>query len=261
MEGSLTMTTTPDNLAACPKCKALPIPGASYAWQCGSTSMYLGRPYQSQACRIRELEQENERLRLRLLSAAGDDLCRLSQEEIKTYTSGKVQIPPKEEFLPSCERFHAQIASEAGVLEGCLTLAQLIAENAKLEAENALLRSASLGGSPPPGPAWDELCGSCKGDDGHENGLHWIASPCTCHPALQENRRLHADLEAMEKGQIPAMEAELAKLRAEHARIVDGLTGLADEEERSANLLGDEHLAWIACALRSLLIEAKPAVP
>jgi hypothetical protein len=92
---------------------------------------------------LRRLEEENAGLRLRLLSAAGDDLCRLSQEEIKAYTSGKVQIPPKEEFLSSCERFHAQIASEAGVLEGCLTLAQLIAENAKLEAENEYLRKRS----------------------------------------------------------------------------------------------------------------------
>jgi cell division protein FtsB len=93
---------------------------------------------------VRQVEAENAQLRLRLLSAAGDDLCRLSQEEIKAYTSGKVQIPPKEEFLPSCERFHAQIANEAGVLEGCLTLAQLIAENAKLDAENARLKAATL---------------------------------------------------------------------------------------------------------------------
>lgn len=84
------------------------------------------------AGQVEALETNEQGLRLRLLSAAGDDLCRLSQEEIKAYTSGKVQIPPKEEFIPSCERFHAQMASEAGVLEGCLTLAQLIAENAKL---------------------------------------------------------------------------------------------------------------------------------
>src|SRR6188768_4225416 len=43
--------------------------------------------------RNRELRAENERLRMRLLSAAGDDLCRLTQEEIKKYTSGEVQIP------------------------------------------------------------------------------------------------------------------------------------------------------------------------
>ncbi len=75
---------------------------------------------------------ECEGLRLRLLSAAGDDLCRLTQEEIKAYTTGAVQIPPIEEFLPSCERFHAQIAAGPGVLPNCLTMAQLIAENEKL---------------------------------------------------------------------------------------------------------------------------------
>lgn len=82
-----------------------------------------------------ELEAEVARLKIRLLSAAGDDLCRLSQEEIKAYTSGQVQIPPKSEFLPSCERFHDQISSTAGVLTNCLTLAQLIAENQQLKNE------------------------------------------------------------------------------------------------------------------------------
>lgn len=84
------------------------------------------------AC-MEDCRREINQLRLRLLSAAGDDLCRLSQEEIKAYTSGAVQIPPIEEFLPSCARFHAQIAAGAGVLEGCLTLAQLIAENERLK--------------------------------------------------------------------------------------------------------------------------------
>ncbi len=99
------------------------------------------------------MEAENADLRLRLLSAAGDDLCRLSQDEIKKFTSGEVQIPPKEEFLPSCERFWEQTAGKAGVLNGCLTLAQLIAENAKsterikeLEAqlETAAMEAAGL---------------------------------------------------------------------------------------------------------------------
>ena len=75
---------------------------------------------------------ENERLRLRVLSAAGDDLCRLTQEEIKDLSAGKVQIPPEGEFLASCKNFHSQIASKSGVLPGCLTLAQMIAENERL---------------------------------------------------------------------------------------------------------------------------------
>lgn len=81
---------------------------------------------------LNELIADNERLRTRLLSAAGDDLCRLSQDEIKAMSAGTVKIPPKEEFLASCERFHEQMASESGVMSNCLTLAQLIAENEKL---------------------------------------------------------------------------------------------------------------------------------
>lgn len=90
--------------------------------------------------RVESLTAERDALKLRLLSAAGDDLCRLSQEEIKAYTSGEVQIPPREEFIASCERFHAQLAAGPGVLKDCLTLAQLIAENQKLEAERNLAR-------------------------------------------------------------------------------------------------------------------------
>jgi hypothetical protein len=82
--------------------------------------------------RCRDLEIERERLRLRILSAAGDDLCRLTQEEIKELSAGTVKIPPEEEFLASCKNFHSQIASESGVLSGCLTLAQMIAENERL---------------------------------------------------------------------------------------------------------------------------------
>lgn len=92
--------------------------------------------------KVAELEAENERLKTRLLSAAGDDLCRLTQEEIKAMSAGAVQIPPKEEFLASCERFHAQVAGEAGVMSNCLTLAQLVAENEKLR--GLLSESTSL---------------------------------------------------------------------------------------------------------------------
>lgn len=84
--------------------------------------------------RLRAAEADRDAARLRLLSAAGDDLCRLSQEEIKAFTSGAVKIPPEPEFIASCRRFHQQIAGEAGVLTDCLTLAQLVAENEKLRA-------------------------------------------------------------------------------------------------------------------------------
>lgn len=93
-------------------------------------------PYRSVVDRLVAVHNETvTALRLRLLSAAGDDLCRLSQEEIRAYTNGSVQIPPKEEFIASCVRFHEQIASEAGVMPKCLTLAQLIAENEQLRRE------------------------------------------------------------------------------------------------------------------------------
>ena len=88
---------------------------------------------------LAERDAEIERLRTRLLSAAGDDLCRLTQDEIKAMSAGAVKIPPKEEFLASCERFHAQVAGEAGVLGNCLTLAQLVAENERLKARIAWL--------------------------------------------------------------------------------------------------------------------------
>lgn len=74
-------------------------------------------------------------VRRRLLSAAGDDLCRFSPEELAELTSGRVPIPPEEEFIPSCRRFHAQVASEAGVNTSCYTLAQLVAENERQRLE------------------------------------------------------------------------------------------------------------------------------
>lgn len=108
-----------------PNAKLLPGPMSEFLLEFDNY-LRTGKPPATAA-----LEAENADLRLRLLSAAGDDLCRLSQDEIKQFTSGEVQIPPKEEFLPSCEQFWEQVAGKAGVLNGCLTLAQLIAENEK----------------------------------------------------------------------------------------------------------------------------------
>ncbi len=85
------------------------------------------------------LRAEVDRLRLRVLTAAGGDLCRLTQDEIKAYASGAVKIPPEDEFIPSCKRFHAQIAGTAGVLDNCLTLAQMIAENERVLIDNERL--------------------------------------------------------------------------------------------------------------------------
>lgn len=93
---------------------------------------------------LKAKDTEIERLRNRLLTAAGDDLCRLTQEEIKAMGAGTIKIPPKEEFLASCERFHAQVAAESGVMTNCLTLAQLVAENERLQAEAAAMLAHAI---------------------------------------------------------------------------------------------------------------------
>lgn len=93
----------------------------------------LAARYPSPQSAICQLMDENERLRSAVLNAAGDDLCRFSQEEIQQMRLGMIKIPPWEEFGPSCKRFHDSMAAERGVLEGGKTIAQL-------EAENELLR-------------------------------------------------------------------------------------------------------------------------
>jgi hypothetical protein len=125
-------------LDVCPKCRRPKRKGLAK----GSDECLSESHWQSPECRIRELEQENARLRQRLLTAAGDDLCRLSQEEIKAMSLGTVQIPPKEEFLSSCERFHAQMVGEVGAMTNCLTTAQLIAENEKQRQEAEWLKES-----------------------------------------------------------------------------------------------------------------------
>ncbi len=69
-------------------------------------------------------------------NVAGDNLCRLSDDEIAAMRSGQVQIPLQAEFLESCRRFHAQVSGEAGELVGCMTIAQLETEVARLHREN-----------------------------------------------------------------------------------------------------------------------------
>lgn len=112
------------------------------AIQDAQNELMMGRPGQQavdEMAKLRAeliaLRQQLGEARARLLTAAGDDLCRLSQEEIKAMSLGTVKIPPKEEFLASCERFHAQVAGEVGVMSNCLTLAQLVAENERLRSE------------------------------------------------------------------------------------------------------------------------------
>src|SRR3990167_4585407 len=114
---------------------------------------------------LAELAAEIERLKIRLLSAAGDDLCRLSQEEIKELSSGAVKIPPKEEFLASCERFHTQIAKESGVMKDCMTLAQFVAENERLRMDSSnYLAACGACGTRNCDMLTDSYCAECQVD-------------------------------------------------------------------------------------------------
>lgn len=83
--------------------------------------------------------KENDRLREEVASLRnriGDGLC--------WFTEGD-PIPPKEEFLQSCERYHAQIATKHGVLQGGKTIAQLEADNERLRDTCASLLRCSKG--------------------------------------------------------------------------------------------------------------------
>lgn len=71
------------------------------------------------------LRNENTRLRAALFNVEGDNQCWIPK-------TGTFQLPPRAEFMESCSRFHAQLASEHGVLSGCKTIAQLEQENATL---------------------------------------------------------------------------------------------------------------------------------
>lgn len=71
------------------------------------------------------LREEVERLRKAVLNQSGDNLGRLTPDDLR-------KIPPKAEFLQSCDHFHTQIASGAGELVGCQTIAQLERDNLAL---------------------------------------------------------------------------------------------------------------------------------
>ena len=77
---------------------------------------------------LAEKEAEISRLRKSVMNQAGDNLCHLTNPETDP-------IPPKAEFLQSCERFWEQRASKTGELKGCMTIAQLERQLAENEAE------------------------------------------------------------------------------------------------------------------------------
>lgn len=77
---------------------------------------------------LAELREQLAALRNSVLNQAGDDACWIPDPE-------HAQLPPKEEFLKSCERFHAQRTAQDGTLSGCMTIAQLEQQLAAKDAE------------------------------------------------------------------------------------------------------------------------------
>lgn len=85
-------------------------------------------------------------LRNSVLNQAGDDACWIPDPE-------HAQLPPKEEFLKSCERFHAQRTAQDGTLTGCMTIAQLEQQLAELA-------------KPPEDKDWEKLVQLAYSDGG-----------------------------------------------------------------------------------------------
>jgi hypothetical protein len=68
------------------------------------------------------------------LNVAGDNLCRYTDAEIKTMKADGIKLPPAEEFIKSCSRFHTQLSQKISVLgPECMSLAQLEAEVYRLQ--------------------------------------------------------------------------------------------------------------------------------
>lgn len=162
------------------------------------------------AVHIEQLEDEVERLRTRLLTAAGDDLCRLSQEEIKAMTAGEVPIPPREIFLESCGQFHDQVARTAGVQPNCLTLAQLLAENEQqrmrieqLEAEVAPFRPMTIEEAE---KAFDEAPDMPLSEDEVEHGVKYATD---AEYRAEHNHQMYLRQHGISRG----FKAELDRLR------------------------------------------------
>lgn len=104
-----------------------PCPGCK--WDAGKLLGLCGLHQQ-----IDHLRREIAALKNRL----GDNLCHLENPDTDA-------IPPKAEFLKSCERFWEQ-RSSVGVLKGCQTIAQLEEEIVALKAEVERLKGDYLRG-------------------------------------------------------------------------------------------------------------------
>lgn len=86
---------------------------------------------------IATLKAENAKLRDSIRNQLGDGLCWLIDSDVpepEALTEG--------EFLESCRRYRNQIAGERGEAAGCMTIAQLEARIAELEAERGEVLNA-----------------------------------------------------------------------------------------------------------------------
>ncbi len=85
-----------------------------------------------QDCRFRQIADEQaaeiEKLRNAIRNQRGDDLCWIQNPE----NAEIAKVLPEGEFLESCRRYHAQLASERGVFSRGMTIAQLEAEIERL---------------------------------------------------------------------------------------------------------------------------------
>lgn len=140
------------------------IPAIGLSTACGWLRSLLDHAAEMDASATVLLD-ENERLRKSVLNIEGDNECWVTN-------AGAFQLPPRAEFLESCSRFHAQLASERGELVGCKTIAELEAENERLRC--------------------DTWCDVCSGTGKVPSG-----KPCLCGgtgrctDALVEMRRLY----------------------------------------------------------------------
>lgn len=76
------------------------------------------------AAEVKAVARERDEARAAFLNSKGDDLC--------WFDPASPKIPPREEFLESCSRFHQQISAINGMLSGCKTIAQLELEVERL---------------------------------------------------------------------------------------------------------------------------------
>jgi hypothetical protein len=99
---------------------------------CNEALQFCKRKYADQLV-LRESDQRHiDRLAKAVLNQAGDNLC--------WFNPLRALIPPREEFLESCARFHTQMCTENGELDGCKTIAQLEAEIVRKDTEIELLK-------------------------------------------------------------------------------------------------------------------------